>query len=265
MITLTETGDIRPERILLTNDDGIDSENFKGLARWAAARWPHAELVVAAPLTQQSAKSQAILLEAPFAVTRREAWRDYAARPIAVYAVDSTPADCVRWAWSGLNYPFDFVLSGINRGFNVGTDILYSGTVSAMLEAGVSDDGVYAAALSTDFGDCPGALDSLDFVFDYFAAHKLWAAGRLFNVNIPPKPPKGVCITKQGDAFFKDRFEEVSPGLWRAAGYSIYANTLDLTSDRDTALSGYVSITPITTYRTDLAVYETIKRQSACE
>ena len=48
MITLTETGDIRPERILLTNDDGIDSENFKGLARWAAARWPHAELVVAA-------------------------------------------------------------------------------------------------------------------------------------------------------------------------------------------------------------------------
>lgn len=257
MITLTETGDIRPERILLTNDDGIDSDNLKGLTRWAAGRWPHAELVVAAPLTQQSAKSQAILLEAPFAVTRREAYADSG---VTAYAVDSTPTDCVRWAWSGLNYPFDFVLSGINRGFNVGTDILYSGTVSAMMEAGVSDDAIYAVALSTDFGDCPGALDALDFVFDYFAAQRLWEAGRLFNVNIPPHAPKGVCITKQGDAFFKDRFEEVSPGRWQAVGYSIYENTLDMTSDRDTALSGYVSVTPMTTYRTDFDVYKKIKR-----
>lgn len=243
-------------KILITNDDGIDSPSLKGLAVWATRL---GEVLVAAPKRQQSANSHAIDFDNPFEVKPVDLHPG-----IPAYAVDSTPADCVRFAYAGLNYDFDLLLSGINRGFNVGVDILYSGTVAALFEAGVSGPGKRAIAFSTDPASFTEALEALDGIWDFFEKRRLFDYGSLYNVNIP-RSSQGIVITRQGEAYFKDHFEKVGSDLYRAVGYSLYKGTCDLTSDRDAALSGYTSITPMTVDRSDRQVYARLTGKDAGE
>ncbi len=123
--------------LLLTNDDGVDAPGLASLAEHLA---PLGEVVVVAPETEQSARSHALTMHDPLRVHRRGAgW----------FGVTGTPADCV---YLGVHHLAgrtpDFVVSGINRGTNLGEDIHYSGTVAAAREAVIQ--GVPGLAVSLD-------------------------------------------------------------------------------------------------------------------
>jgi 5'-nucleotidase len=113
----------RALRLLLTNDDGIDAPGIAALGRAVDGL---GMMQVVAPLWHQSGCSHRVNTHAGIAIQERGPGR---------YAVDSTPADCVRLALHHLTGPVDWVISGINEGSNLGVDVHHSGTVAAVREA----------------------------------------------------------------------------------------------------------------------------------
>lgn len=237
-------------RILITNDDGIYAEQLVPLVRWAKTL---GEVTVVAPLYEQSAKSHGIEIHKPFTVQTV----DLGVEGVTAYAVDSTPADCVRFAVLGQKMAFDLVLSGVNRGYNIGTDIMYSGTVAAASEASLL--GIPALALSTGFDNYPNATVELPRVMDYIRDRGLLEVHSTYNINIPPCP-KGVCITHQGGPYYSDAFPAVGEGLYQAEGMCVHVNGGDLTLDTDATISGYISVMPLTIHRTDVTVYDKLTK-----
>lgn len=231
-------------RILITNDDSISAEQLMPLAKYCRK---FGEVTVAVPKHEQSAKSHGINIHHPFEV------KIHNDDGITVYTVDSTPADCVRFAILGLELKFDLIISGINRGFNMGTDMLYSGTVSAVREAGIL--GIPAIALSTSPEYYDKAIEHLDIVFDYVQEKKLLDIHSLYNINIPPKSSE-IKITRQGGVYFSDSFVDVGKNMYQASGICAYRNSNDLTLDTDAVMAGYISITPITINMTDMEVFD---------
>ncbi len=232
-------------RILITNDDGIHAGGLQALA---AAMTELGEVYVVAPAVERSAVSHALTLFEPIWIEHLPARPGEALRA----ALSGTPADCVKLAIrSLLPAPPDLILSGINRGANTGTNILYSGTVAAATEGALA--GIPAIALS---------LASFDFQ-DYEAA--LWVArelvpevvggglpaGTLLNVNLPPLPRqeiRGVRMTRQGRARFAERYVERRDPRHRT--YFWIEGQRDghpepPGSDETAVEEGYVAISPI--------------------
>ena len=235
-------------RILITNDDGIQGEGLLHLVKWAQKL---GEVVVAAPKVEQSAKSHAIQIHDRFEVKRVEYLPG-----VTAYSVDSTPADCVRIMTLGLKEKFDLVLSGINRGLNVGSDIMYSGTVAAVFEA--SNLGMKAIAVSTDPGSISTAWEHLDRVWEYFQQHKLLERHDCYNVNIPGNPGE-IRITRQGGPYFSDDFQPEENVFYLPKGIPVYAPS-NCCFDTDTVLTNHqISIMPLTCQRVDFAAYEDLK------
>ena len=232
-------------KILITNDDGIEGVGLKILANWAKKL---GEVTVSAPMQQQSAKSHAINFREPIEV-HQVPFID----GVTAYAVGSTPADCVRFATLSLDTNFDLILSGINKGFNMGEDILYSGTAACIFEAGLR--GYQGIAFSTDPTDFSEAEKRLDEIYDYFVKHDLLSYGNIFNVNIPLNS-KGIKWTRQGGAYFNDQFVKLDDTHFHQQGYSIYQHNTDFTLDTDAIMNGYIAITPLSTRRDDKEVYE---------
>jgi 5'-nucleotidase len=114
-------------KILITNDDGVFAPGIVPLVEWARKL---GEVTVVAPKVEQSGKSHAINFTSPIEIKKVDLFEG-----VEAYAMDSTPADCVRFGITGLKREYDLVLSGINRGVNLGADIIYSGTVAAIFEA----------------------------------------------------------------------------------------------------------------------------------
>ena len=139
-------------RILITNDDGMHADQLLPLIRWCQKL---GEVTVFVPKVEQSGKSHSFEIRKPFEVKQVALAPD-----VTVWSVDSTPADCVRIAVLGLKMEFDLVISGINRGLNIGADIMYSGTVAAASEA--VNLGIPAVALSTTWANYPTATEKLD-------------------------------------------------------------------------------------------------------
>jgi len=231
-------------RILLTNDDGMHAAQLIPLVRWCRKL---GDVTVAVPKVEQSAKSHGIEIHKPFEAKQVELAPD-----VTVWAVDSTPADCVRFAVLGLKRQFDLVISGVNRGLNVGTDIMYSGTAAAVFEAG--NLGIPAVALSTEPKFYDRATEHLDMVLEFFLENKLMEVHSHYNVNIPGEV-KGIRITRQGGSYYSDDFPPIGDDLYRPTGKCVYVDHHDYTIDTDAALHGYISIMPMTTVRTDMAIY----------
>ena len=236
-------------RILVTNDDGIESVGLRILVEWATKL---GEVTVCAPTVQQSAKSHAINIHDPIEVNKVP-YLD----GVTAYSVNSTPVDCVRFATLGLKTTYDLVLSGINRGFNMGEDILYSGTCGCIFEAKLR--GIKAVAFSTDPTTFEHVAPHLDDAWNYIQQNNLFDYADLYNVNIP-LAPKGICLTRQGDAYFTDSFDKLDENHYQQNGYCIHQNQFDLTVDTDTVISGYVSITPLSIKRDDAKAFELAKR-----
>jgi len=233
-------------RILITNDDGIGSEGLKVLVDWAKKL---GDVTVIAPKFEQSAKSQSIILRTPFEVKESAAYADLG---IKSFIVDSTPADCVRFAVDRLG-AFDIVFSGINRGLNMGYDVSYSGTCAAIFEANYAN--IPAVAFSTVPDDFSHAEKALDCVWEYFEKNKLLSYCGLYNVNIP-EDPHGIIMTRQGGAYFRDHFDDCGDGMVITSTIVVAkkGDHDDLHFDTEAVFNGYVSITPMTVSHTDFDV-----------
>ncbi|HYB97617.1 MAG TPA: 5'/3'-nucleotidase SurE [Candidatus Limnocylindrales bacterium] len=241
--------------LLACNDDGIQSA---GLLALVESLQQIDEVVVVAPDRERSAVSHALTLERPLRAEEiRPGW----------FAVDGTPTDCINLALNGLfrdRRPW-LVVSGINRGANLGDDITYSGTVSAAMESVLL--GIPAVAFSQ-----VGRV-----TFQYAAAASFAAAlvaslrGRplppdtLLNVNVPDSAPTGYAITRQGKRRYGDAIvENVDPRgrkyYWIGGSELEFddAPGTDFTAIRD----GLISVTPL---HLDLTNYDSIKALASLE
>ena len=238
-------------RICITNDDGIHSEGLLRLVEWAQRL---GEVCVYAPKVEQSAKSHAV-----------EIHKAFEAKPVTVpgaaraWAVDSTPADCVRFAVLGMHEQFDLVISGVNRGLNIGQDIMYSGTCSAAMEAvGL---GTKALALSTEPETFDEAFAQLDRVWDFIAQNGLYEKSALWNVNIPLHTTGELRITRQGGPYFSDDFIAQENDMYLPQGKDVFAPAPHEEFDTDCTLRcRHISLTPLTVDRTDWRAYQALKK-----
>jgi 5'-nucleotidase len=232
-------------RILITNDDGVYAPGLAALHKSLSAAH---EVTVVAPETEQSAVGHAITLSDPLRVRPLGPPNGYRG-----YAVAGTPADCVKLALNELSdEPPELVVSGINKGANLGFNLLYSGTVSAASEAALQ--GIPSIAISLATHD-PQA----DFSFaGKIAAHIVALYPSLgvppqapLNVNVPALPPsdiRGIRLSRQSQARLRERLiPRVDPRgntyYWQA-GETFDAQE-DPQADYPTTMAGYVSITPL--------------------
>ena len=231
-------------KILITNDDGLQASQLVPLIKWSRKL---GDVTVAVPKVEQSGKSHGIEIHKPF-----EAKQVELEPGITVWAVDSTPADCVRFAVLGLKETYDLVISGVNRGLNIGADMMYSGTVGAACEA--ANLGMKAIALSTPPKFYDQATVHLDRVFDYIRQRKLLDLNDIYNVNIPGDP-KEILITRQGGPYYSDDFPAIGSDMYRPTGKPIWEDSHDNSLDTDATLHGYISITPLTVDKTNHTVF----------
>lgn len=232
-------------KILITNDDSVSAAQLIPLIKWCKKL---GEVTVVVPKFEQSAKSHSIEIRNAFEIKQQELEPG-----ITVWTVNSTPADCVRFAVSGLKERYDLVISGINRGYNLGKDTMYSGTLAAATEAVTK--GMNAIALSASLKYYEHAVEHLDSIFCYFEENKLWQQNALYNVNIP-KDPIGIRITRLGELSFSEEFIPMGNDMYYPGGCPIRADGSDLTRDTDACGAGYISVTPMTTDRTNRDVYQ---------
>ena len=231
-------------KILIVNDDSVSAGQLVPLIKWCQKL---GDVTTVVPKYEQSGKSQSIELHKPFEIKQVEL-----APGITAYTVDSSPADCVRYAVMGMGLHFDLVISGINRGFNMGRDIMYSGTAGAVFEA--VSLGLKAVAISTGPEFYDRAIEPLDQVLEFFQKHNLMDKCDLYNVNVVPEA-KGIRITRQGGHFYSDDFVHQGNDMYMPKGKCVYENKHDLTLDTDCVMNGYISIMPLTIDRADMTVY----------
>ena len=238
-------------RILITNDDGVNAKELVPLIKWCRKL---GEVTVFVPKQEQSGKSHSFEIRKPFEVKEVELEPG-----VKVWTVDSSPADCVRVAMLGFKKEFDLAISGVNRGFNLGSDCMYSGTVGAASEA--VNQGMKAIALSTpfDYYDTVGATAHLDQVFGFIQKHGLLDKHDFYNINIP-EHPKGIRITRQGGPYYTDDYIPVGhDDLYRPTGVPVWVPHDDCVLDADAIIHGYISVTPMTIDKTAKAAFEQLK------
>lgn len=247
--------------ILLTNDDGIHAE---GLWALYGRFFKSHGVVVVAPDRERSAVGHGITLHQPLRTHRVRVWGGYEG-----YAVDGTPADCVKIGiLEVLGKKPDAVISGINPGANVGVSINYSGTVSAAREAALY--GIPSVAVSVNASDVH-SFEPAASVAEKILCQILDRGlpfGTLLNVNVPDLPMEkinGFRISRQGVSVLTEYFEKrVDP---RNRSYHwLGGDTQRFEGDGEidwTALyQGYVSITPI---RCDMTDYQMLEKMAEWE
>ena len=248
-------------RILLSNDDGIDAPGLKILAEELATR---ADVFIAAPDTERSAVGHAITIHDPLKV--KEHYHDSV---LFGYAVSGTPADCVKLALCSLmpQKP-DLIVSGINQGANLGTDIIYSGTVSAATEGTLL--GIPSIAVSVNSYDRSARFDCAaeiaGEIIDIIPVFGL-PPGTLLNINVPDlhrKDIKGFKITSQGKSKYVEEYvQRIDPR--GNAYYWINGSLAEIDeephADYLAVKNQFVSITPIHFDVTDYRYMHAIKER----
>ena len=240
---------------LLTNDDGI---NAPGLFALHKSLIKIADVAVVAPSIERSAVGHAITISDPLRV-----WEFEKNGTFWGYAVNGTPADCVKIAyWAILERKPDAVISGINQGSNTGINTIYSGTVSAATEGAILGLPSFAVSLAS------WKHPEFDYA-DKFAANlseiiveKGLPKGVYLNVNIPhcrEEEIQGVSITRQGQALYREIFHTRQDPHGRTYywldGEKMHKES-DLEVDDGAIDANYVSITPV---HYDLTSYDQIE------
>jgi 5'/3'-nucleotidase len=239
----------RMKRILVTNDDGVRSD---GIVALADALKSLGEVTIVAPLHEASAIGHALTLRRPLRLER------FGER---VFAVDGTPTDCVNIAITTvLNGKPDLVVSGINKGWNLGDDVTYSGTVSGAFEGALL--GVPSLAVSLQFvGE-----RTFDFSESARAAHVIaqavlergLPAQTFLNINVPKGATKGFRITVQAKRNHVTKVSERTDPrgqnyFWIEEGQNEWEP--HDRSDYQAVRDGYISVTPL---QPDLTAYSLI-------
>ena len=193
------------KKILITNDDGIDSN---GIVRLARAAIEFGEVWVVAPDSQRSAMSHSITLRHSI-----EAWKvDFPVKGVHAYACNGTPADCVRIGVLNIvpGKP-DHVFSGINYGYNLATDLQYSATAGAAFEAAFQK--IHTIAFSEDACEMHEVTDGYLKEIIAELLDKELGMSQIWNVNFPGcslAECKGILRDRvvSTDVFYKDRYKE---------------------------------------------------------
>ena len=234
--------------ILVTNDDGVHSEGIKALAD---ALRPLGDVTVVAPIQEASAIGHALTLRRPLRIDTIGP---------GVCAVDGTPTDCVNLAIAHvLKRKPDLIVSGINKGWNLGDDVTYSGTVSGALEGALLE--IPSIAISTqrikdacEFG--PSATAAA------IVAQAVLERGlpkfTLLNINVPMGPTKGFRVTVQAK---RNHVTVVSERMdprhreyyWIEEGENEWEP--HDRSDYQAVRDGYISITPL---QPDMTAYDAL-------
>ncbi len=230
--------------ILVTNDDGITSPGLHALYDELKRL---DQVIVVAPDAERSAVGHAITVTTPLRVQEFRRGEE-----VMGFATNGTPADCVKIAVRTLlDPPPDLVVSGINRGSNMGTNVIYSGTVSAATEARIL--GIPSLAISLD------THGNADWTYAAVVGRRLAAQVLehglpprvLLNVNVPNLPAsriRGLRVTRQGDSRFVEGFvvredPRRQPYYWLTGSYEVDDD--DPETDGWAVANGYVSVTPI--------------------
>ena len=231
----------KKRRILLVNDDGIRADGIILLARLASRL---GEVTVAAPDSQCSAMSHRITVHGELTVKKV----DFQVSGVTAWSVSGTPADCVKVA---LHYLLpkkpDIVFSGINRGYNAGVDILYSGTVGAAMEALVN--GISAIAFSNEANDVWEAAEEYLIPIAEKLLEMPISRNRIWNVNFPgcsPEKIKGILWDRLPSQveYYQDHYvrKDLPDGGFLLTEDGIPALTAPEGTDMRALLDGYISV-----------------------
>ena len=232
-------------KILITNDDGIRGEGLAVLA--SALQKKGHELIIVAPKENNSAVSHKITMRVPFTLEKLTE---------NSYAVGGTPADCVLVALCYLKIKPDLIISGINTGVNMGSDVLYSGTVAGALEG--AQNGLPSIALSQylkrSFTDEEisialnrAASIAAEKLPEWFELAKTTGA---VNINFPPFEPLGTRVCKQAHTHYNTSY-----ALREDGQLQMQFNPPEPAGDGDIPLikAGYITLTPLEVDLTDYA------------
>ncbi len=245
--------------ILITNDDGIKANGIIELAKEISTI---GNVYVIAPDSERSATGHAITLHSPIIVN--DEYIDY---NIKAYSTSGTPADCVKVGIEALckDVNIDLVLSGINNGPNLGTDVVYSGTVSAAIEGLIQNK----ASIAISYDDFNISKET----YKKAAKHIVNLINNIkdkielledciLNVNIPKDEVKGFKVTTLGERKYDNVVEErFSPRgkryIW--IGGDPRKVEQDENSDIVAVENGYISITPVNIEMTDISKINKLK------
>ena len=253
------------KKILITNDDGFDSEGLRALVE---AIRDIAEVIVVAPTLEKSASGHSLTLTRPLRFVEIE--KNF-------YKLDDgTPTDCIYLALNALfdeNNKPDLIISGINKGSNMGEDITYSGTVAAAMEGVLQ--GIPSIAISQVYKGGSHTVNKYgyklakkviqDIVKKIFDGNFPLSERKVININVPPQNIeefKGYKITKAGYRLYgNDAHKHINPRgeehYWIGLHKLQWQKSKDgITSDLEAIDRGYVSITPL---MLDLTSYDDLK------
>jgi 5'-nucleotidase len=229
-------------RILISNDDGIEAEGINQLRLFLQEEH---ELFVVAPDRERSATGHKITMDRPLRVKEHA----YPGSRTQGWAVDGTPADCVKLGLEALvPAPPDLVISGINIGPNLGTDVLYSGTVSAAIEGIIN--GVPAIAISLASYENNDFSESGKLIKELVAKlGREMTKNSLLNINMPPCRPRGIKVTKLGHRRYINIFDKRTDPRGKVyfwmGGEPCDLDEEDPDTDVWAVREGYASITPL--------------------
>ncbi|MFM8269099.1 MAG: 5'/3'-nucleotidase SurE [Pseudomonadota bacterium] len=248
-------------KILISNDDGFDSPGIQLLAKAAEEL---GEVYVVAPHRERSTAGHSLTLHKPLRIIEHGPRR---------FSTSGTPADCI---YLGIHYLLkekpDLILSGINRGANLGTDVFYSGTVAAAREGALMNIKSYAFSMVSMHALGMAEQVSFDFGMAARIAKEVlvktlnvpFPSHTLLNVNIPnikPEEVRGIQIARQG---FRHYQAEVTQGIdprgkkyfWVGGPYRGFEKSQE--SDCQSVQEKYVSVTPLTIDCTHNEFYATL-------
>jgi len=245
--------------ILITNDDGIRADGIIELAKKMSKI---ANVYVVAPDTQKSATGHAITIHTPIMVNE-----EFIQENIKAYSITGTPADCVKVGLEALfkEVNIDLVLSGINNGPNLGTDVIYSGTVSAAIEGLVQNK----PAIAISYNEFNVKKETYKEVSKYVVKIVEDVKDKLdiledciLNVNIPSGDIKGFKVTTLGERKYENVMEErFSP--YGKRYFWIGGKVKELQQNKDSDIvcveEGYISITPVNIDMTHLGKVNYLK------
>lgn len=244
-------------RILIVNDDGINASGIKEIAISLAKKH---EVTVVAPEAERSATSHSITIHRPLRICKIQ---PSGLEGIPCFVMDGLPVDCAKVGITHiLEENVDLVVSGINHGHNMGSDIIYSGTVAAALDAVIMGYPALAVSLASYY---PKNLQTAAKIATDLIDGGLFETiqkGILYNLNVPDLPLndiKGLKVTRQGITVYEDLIEVRKDP--RGNEYIWMAGTLNqdrVVDDTDVSAlqQGFASITPI---KYDLTDREEIK------
>lgn len=244
--------------ILLVNDDGIYSNGLFVLWKYLSAEH---NVTVVAPLFEQSAVSHSISIYKPVRISLINRSQGFEG-----YAVEGTPADCVKTAFSPtIPHPeYDCIVSGINKGYNTATNILYSGTVSAAAEGYFVN--IPAIAVSTETN--ASCLDDIALFIkgyiNYWKESDFFHKKLIMNINYPNRSKdeiQGLRFTRQGTSYYKTSLDERTDTMGRKYYWfsGEFMQDTDIESDDGAISEGYISVSPLKFDLTDYSMLATLK------